>query len=814
MDEINTQETAKPDSFKSEKPLAKNTDYYVIRERETGLIDGFYSNKNSSGMARELWEKRRSSFTHIIESTKEPTSIPDNVCLIRDYQREQPELCSGDGKYYTNKSNPKNPNRKRTPYRPIDLDEVFQMAFDPQAGIDKDQAQWLIPSTLMSRSRDQQLSKGEFHILWADYDGECNKDTSPLTIGEIKDSVKNKILSDHNPIRIYTSRSATYDCQKSRILIELKSPLSGTDFEICQKILNDKLEAEGIFPDRATQRANQVLYLPNKGEYYEYKCDIALRNNLFDPLNVWANEIKQERSTTMAAQRKAYEHHELVKLKHKSTANNGKTLIEVFNQTHAIEDILIQAGYAQKADTFRHPKSESGSFSASIDPKTGRVHSLSSADPLYTEGGGVGAHDAFSAFQVLFHNNDCKAALRDAGDNWVTLGGESWNKVKQREYAQEKSATQTLTIFENNTEASMNNTLTWHSGDSMASKAKPANYLINNIIETESHGILEGQSMAFKSFVALKMAHSICTGESFFGQEIFTTGKVLYICGEGKGSISRRLKALQLSSGGFQDNLRLLEEHISIDEPSDMNKLREAIAGLSPVLVIFDTYASLASQTNENANDEVSKCLRLIKETCQGDGSTSSLIVHHQGKDTRLGSRGASAFLNNIDFSFELKRDNRAPMLTTLSCKKMKDGGAFKDIIMEAAIVELGFNKQDGTPETSLVMHPSSVQAPTPRAQLTTTEQSLMDALRHVARNCAEAPSYEIRTRYAMEGRKVIPTDIWRKEALERILVTCNSDKDSAQKDAKRKAFKRGVEGLKKKDQIHTHGDYVWNQND
>ncbi len=92
-------------------------------------------------------------------------------------------------------------------------------------------------------------------------------------------------------------------------------------------------------------------------------------------------------------------------------------------------------GYDQRGGKFRHPNSESGSFSTSI--KDGRVHALSPNDLLYTGHGG-GAHDAFSTFVALKHGGNTNAALKDAGDNYLLINGESYNRVKRPEYAKEK----------------------------------------------------------------------------------------------------------------------------------------------------------------------------------------------------------------------------------------------------------------------------------------------------------------------------------------------------------------------------------------
>ena len=92
----------------------------------------------------------------------------------------------------------------------------------------------------------------------------------------------------------------------------------------------------------------------------------------------------------------------------------------------------------------------------------------------------------------------------------------------------------------------------WLNADDMADTAQAPVYLINNIIEARTHGLIAGSSQSFKSFCVLKMAHSICTGHDFFNHDIFMTGKVLYICGEGIGALGRRIKALKIVEGGFK----------------------------------------------------------------------------------------------------------------------------------------------------------------------------------------------------------------------------------------------------------------------
>jgi len=242
----------------------------------------------------------------------------------------------------------------------------------------------------------------------------------------------------------------------------------------------------------------------------------------------------------------------------------------------------------------------------------------------------------------------------------------------------------------------------WLSGDVLADEAKAPEFLINNIIETNSHGIISGSSQAFKTFLVVKLAHSVCTGIDFFGHDVFETGKVLYICGEGKGALARRIKALKIVEGGFSNNLFILNQPIGIDNIACMQWLKEAVEEIKPMLVIADTFSSLATSTNENDNSEVARTLRLINDSCTGN-KTCSLVVHHYGKDAARGVRGAYAFQGNVDYSMTMERIE-GTMKTKLVSNKMKDSELFDEMNLEAHVVDLGMLRQDGQQSTSLIL--------------------------------------------------------------------------------------------------------------
>jgi hypothetical protein len=246
----------------------------------------------------------------------------------------------------------------------------------------------------------------------------------------------------------------------------------------------------------------------------------------------------------------------------------------------------------------------------------------------------------------------------------------------------------------------------WLNADELAENASAPDFLINNIIESKTNGLIAGSSQSFKSFCVLKMAHSICTGNDFFGFDVFTTGKVLYICGEGMGALGRRIKAIRTVDEGFNDNFFVLNRPLFIDNIAEMAWLKESINKINPVFVIFDTFSSLATATKENVNEEVARVLRMVSDSCIESGA-SSIVVHHYGKDAEKGTRGASAFGANIDYEISMKRIPDT-LNAIVSCKKSKDGDYFDDIEITAHIVDIGLIRQDGGKATSLILKRSS----------------------------------------------------------------------------------------------------------
>jgi P4 family phage/plasmid primase-like protien len=319
-----------------------------------------------------------------------------------------PAMVSGLGKYH---------GKNKGSYKSIDYTQIQALVDNPQQS-DKDGAQWVIPSILSSRVHAKQREFGEFWMLWADLD------KNPPRVEVVENLVK-VLGCDYE---IYASRSATERLPKCRILIPLSRGILGADWLICQRLLNDLFFFEDLIPDRSTQRTGQPCYLPNRGRYYFSRS--RRQGIAFDAMSVWEGDIEVIRGIVAAEMAQKQAERE-AKAQTSKEVDPSQSLIHAFNAAYTIEELLFEAGYDEKDGKFRHPASESGSFSANI--KDGRVYTFSSNDPLYTEG--EGAHDAFSVFTVLFADGELNKALKLAGDERVLIDGKPWNEVKRLERA-------------------------------------------------------------------------------------------------------------------------------------------------------------------------------------------------------------------------------------------------------------------------------------------------------------------------------------------------------------------------------------------
>ena len=341
-------------------------------------------------------------------------------------------LCSGIGQYHSphNKNNPQ-------AYLTITLKAIAEMAASPPR-VAKESAPWAIFSDKLTRVYQEQHATGLFSALWADID---EPGTTPFQ--EIFSLSEGVIGSN---IIGYTSRSATKEKQKSRLIVPLAYVVTGDEYAILQKILNDKLENIGIQPDRKTEAPGQICYLPNRGEYYEHESIDFI--GWFNP-ETWTGEICTERKARQEAQNAHARRMEESRIRAAKRVERGeRSPIDAFNAEYPISLMLADCGYIQYGERWLSPKSESGSPGVTVTQCGQKFVSMHESDrgmgkPI--SGGILG--DAFDLFVRYHHNDDRTAAIKAAGDMFL-VDGITITKANQREYMERKASEETLKSFD------------------------------------------------------------------------------------------------------------------------------------------------------------------------------------------------------------------------------------------------------------------------------------------------------------------------------------------------------------------------------
>lgn len=244
-------------------------------------------------------------------SMEEQLYAPDNSCV------------SGIGQYDTNIGSGKN-------YATISAGEIWQLVQNPQSA-PKEQARWFIPSSYCAsdaREHAAQRERGKFHWLAADID-----EGNPAMADVVK-AVKETLPG--TCFLIYSSRSATSDNRKWRVLVPLAvdASLQGDGYSAAQSAWFGMLEAKGLHLDRSLERPGQLIYLPNRGAHYDRH---------YEP----GSPLGKEAPLWVEAQAKFHELRQAVaSRKRKNDGPNSP--VAAFRRKHSVTDMLAEYDYKQK----------------------------------------------------------------------------------------------------------------------------------------------------------------------------------------------------------------------------------------------------------------------------------------------------------------------------------------------------------------------------------------------------------------------------------------------------------------------------------
>lgn len=634
-------------------------------------------------------------------------------------------------------------------YHTITPKEVVALVENPLRE-DKSKAQWIIPSTYAgsdARAHSVQRERGEFWFLPLDVDsGNLSLDDVDRALVGVCGGVNRAI---------YSTRSAQPDNRKWRAFVALSAPVSGADYSDTMKAYNELLsEASGgqLAADGALCRPGQLVYLPNRGDFYEHRIAREKPALALSAVHPIIRRRERNRAERAEIEQQAAEDQAARKARIASDGAGG--VVEAFNASHDIADLFLEFGYEPECEMggfdWRSPYQLSGSF-ATRDFGTHWI-SLSGSDAERGLGketaSGVRSGDAFDLYAHFVHQGDFKAAVRayaaEIGKDHATQRQnmdptDYFDPLPQSEggrVAPSDRPRRLLPVL--NFEEAANAALT--------ESARP---LVKGFLDEGAFSVFYGPSNSGKTFVVLDLAYSISIGQDWGGMKT-TKAPVLYIAAEGGGGIKKRIAALRQRPGAaIPKDFYLSAATIDLRRPEgDVAAIIETANSVGGVgLIVIDTLSRALAGGDETK--DMGALVVNIDRIRQATGA-HVLLVHHSGKDLTKGARGSSELRGAIDT--EINIEGGAIRVT-----KQRDLEFGEDISFEIRGVPIGTDADDDVVTSATVLLQGTKRGK-PRAP-TAKETEVLE----VVRDILSEPGGSVFTarmvahRYRSEGEQMTP---------------------------------------------------------
>lgn len=230
---------------------------------------------------------------------------------------------------------------------------------------------------------------------------------------------------------------------------------------------------------------------------------------------------------------------------------------------------------------------------------------------------------------------------------------------------------------------------------------------VENMFIDASLASIFGPSNLGKTAFALDLAAQVARGGLYRDKLTVEQGAVLYITLEGTKLFANRVEALK-REGKLPDTAPFFWTAIEFNIMSDTDPCRlietikavEREAEMSFKFVVIDTLARAMAGHDENSTEQMSQVAKNADRVQRATGSCVAL-VHHTGKDTSKGSRGAYSLKCAIDTEIELSEGEQGKTVVTIT--KQRELEKLPPWAFSLKLVTLGVNKR-GRPVTACVI--------------------------------------------------------------------------------------------------------------
>lgn len=558
------------------------------------------------------------------------------------------------------------------PYKTVSAHEIRVMAKEPSSK-KKDQAHWFIPSTYAecdARNHDVQRAKGTFRWLTLDVD------TNNLSLADV-DAAVSGVIGEACRM-IYSTRSATKTNRKWRVLIPTANAIAGADFGDTQNAFFDLLEStsEGaLIPDRALARPAQLVYLPNRGEFYEEKVEEASTLNL-TPDHAIIQHRDAKRAAMARAEAKTARDRRIAERKAKMQADDVSP-VDHFNDAHSVADLLARYGYKQAGSScdWKSPMQSSGSYATRNygDYWISLSGSDANAEIGRETNGGHRHGDAFDLYRHYEHRGNSKEAVKayaeEAGlNNKFTVGHHS---DKTEGFQIEPNNTSLDEAVRNTQINSFRNGL-FSASDLDGISIPPRVWHVQDLIPSDTVTLFSGDGGTGKSLVALQLAASTALARPWLGLAV-RDGKAVYVSAEDdRAELHRRLADIAQAEGVELSDLRnltlrslagedallaLLGKGGALEPTPLLDAIDELLERDKPDLLVLDTLADYFAG-NENDRAQARQFIGMLRGLAIRHKCAVFMLAHPSltGLNSGTGTSGSTGWNNSVRSRLYLSR--------------------------------------------------------------------------------------------------------------------------------------------------------------
>jgi KaiC/GvpD/RAD55 family RecA-like ATPase len=334
------------------------------------------------------------------------------------------------------------------------------------------------------------------------------------------------------------------------------------------------------------------------------------------------------------------------------------------------------------------------------------------------------------------------------------------------------------------------------------------NYLVKGLIPRVGLVVVYGAPKCGKTFWVTDLTLHLALGREYRGRRV-EQGAVVYIACEGERGLAGRLLAFRCRCLAPEDNADppFLLLPTRLDMVGEVELLVSEIAGQvgdeRPVAIVVDTLnrSLRGSESDDRDIADYIKAADRLREAFD----CAVIIIHHCGIDDRR-PRGHTSLAGAADAQLAVKRENGDVVVRV---EWMKDGPQGDEIVSKLEVVEIGLD-EDGDPMTSCVVVPSADHR-TSRATVALSPRlrrarELLESTIERAGHVMDEPGD-----ISLVAKRVIAArmDEWREQCYLSLPVD-SAGGSEAEREAKRKAFKRVRADLAAKGLTKESSGWVW----